>query len=226
MKHSTLISAISAFFIFATSLPSFAGEIIASEVTNSGCKKDYVAPATRADDDSSSWSISYENGKLTMTWNDFVANCCTKEFGSSIVLKDNKIIFNAWEIGDEMCDCICPFDITATYENIAPGHYQILFGNEAVGEVDIEEGFHQSFISDKAGINEVSTDDASLSFSNGIVTARCNERFIIDIFNASGIKIHSLEEENEAEISSFADGISYVRLTSKNGKVCMLSIAR
>lgn len=227
MKTSTILSA-AAVLMFAM-IPATAGAetINASELTRSDCKgHDYPSDEgqTRADEDSKiSWSLSYDNGVLTLTWYDFIANCCPDGFESNIDVEDGKILFNVREIGSGMCDCYCPFDITSTYEGVAPGHYELYFGEEMVGEADIKDGFRKEY-SGLSQITRVNNDDSSLLFEDGKVMARCPGKFRVDVYSVSGTRIYTLEGTDYLEIGTRSGGVSLVRLTTANGIISTIKV--
>lgn len=230
MRKTLLFSAVAMVLSVMSPALAKAETIQASEVTNSGCKGSgyFLADSkTRAEGDSDvSWSLSYENGVLTLTWHNFVANCCPNGFISNIEVEDGTIVFDVREDGDGMCDCICLFDITSTYHNVTPGHYKLYFGDEMVGEVDIDEGFRQDFKQVGANVSEVNGGNSSLVFENGKVIARSPGKFRIDVYNVSGTRMSTLEGSDLMEISTLSGGVSVVRLTTEDGRTVTVSVAR
>ena len=226
MKTSTILSAVAVLMFTMTPAIAGAETINASELTRSDCKGHDSAPAhkTRADEDSKiSWSLSYDNGLLTLTWYDFIANCCPDGFESNIDVEDGKILFNVREIGSGMCDCYCPFDITSTYEGVAPGHYELYFDGEMVGEADIKDGFRRDY-SGLSQVTNVTNDDSSLLFEDGKVMARCPGKFRVDVYSVSGTRIYTLEGTDYLEIGTQSGGISLVRLTTANGIISTIKV--
>lgn len=226
MKTSTILSAVAILMFAMTPAMAGAETINASELTRSDCKGHDQAPAdkTRADEVSSiSWSLSYDNGLLTLTWYDFIANCCPDGFESNIDVEEGKILFNVREIGSGMCDCYCPFDITSTYEGVAPGHYELYFDGEMVGEADIKDGFRRDY-SGLSQVTNVTNDDSSLLFEDGKVMARCPGKFRVDVYSVSGSRIYTLEGTDYLEIGTQSGGISLVRLTTANGIVSTIKV--
>ena len=226
MKTSTILSAVAILMFAMTPAMAGAETINASELTRSDCKGHDQAPAdkTRADEVSSIfWSLSYDNGLLTLTWYDFIANCCPDGFESNIDVEDGKILFNVREIGSGMCDCYCPFDITSTYEGVAPGHYELYFGEEMVGEADIKDGFRRDY-SGLSQVTNVTNDDSSLLFEDGKVMARCPGKFRVDVYSVSGSRIYTLEGTDYLEIGTQSGGVSLVRLTTANGIISTIKV--
>lgn len=231
MKTCTIL--LSAFMMLVIAMSPAMAEaetIQASEVINSSCKGFDGASAskTRAaeEDGAISWSLSYENGLLTLTWYDFVANCCPDGFGSKIEVEDGKIIFSVWEEGSGLCDCVCPFDITSTYENVAPGHYKLYFGDEMVGEADIDDGFRQNYSTSGASVKSINGEGSSLVLKDGKVIARCPGKFRVDVYNISGARMCTLEGTDFMEISTRSGSVSLLRLTTEYGEVSNITIAR
>ena len=122
-----------------------------------------------------------------------------------------------------MCDCYCPFDITSTYEGVAPGHYELYFDGEMVGEADIKDGFRKDY-SGLSQVMNVTNDDSSLLFEDGKVMARCPGKFRVDVYSVSGTRIYTLEGTDYLEIGTRSGGISLVRLTTANGIISTIKV--
>lgn len=228
------VLAAAAFGLSATS--AFAEVLKPTELTNTDCKNRYEAPAiqTRSDydddyfeeddDPESSWTVSYKDGRLTVIWHDMIANCCPEGFESNINLEGNTIIFDAHET-EGWCDCLCPYDITTTYEGVAPGHYTISFRQYSyeymTAEVDLSEGSLKLINRTETSVKEVADGNFALDVEGSTVKARCEGDFRIDVFGASGMKVYSAQGSDNSELSlaGLASGVYYVRLTSAKGGV-------
>lgn len=65
-----------------------------------------------------------ENGTAFIVSVNRVFNCCSAQ-GSSVRVSGDTIFVNSYEIfmSEEMCDCVCPYDISTTIENLKPKKY-------------------------------------------------------------------------------------------------------
>ncbi|MBO4964941.1 MAG: T9SS type A sorting domain-containing protein [Muribaculaceae bacterium] len=177
-----------------------------------------------------SWDIQYADGKLSITWNDFEANCCIDGFTRSIELEGDTIIFNLTEIGG-YCSCICTYDVSSVFEGIAKGKYKLVFKQYsyivAQTEVDLDEGYEVSF-EKPLSVNEVSSDNSSLMLDGEIVKASSVGKFRLEVFNSAGSLEYSLDCEDYAELglSGLSSGVHIVRLVSASGAPISLRIIR
>lgn len=127
----------------------------AEDVIASGCKTHYDAPAETAvngrfsDTTSTYCKVSYQDETLTVTWYDFYANCCPEGFKSFIKTYDDhpEDLLISLREEEGMCDCICPYDITAVFAGIKPGSYYLNI--DIMGEcyltdyVELKDGFEE-----------------------------------------------------------------------------------
>lgn len=232
MKKSLLSFGLASLAILLSSSYAFGTEINPSEISTSGCKGNGM-PATRSSDlyDVLSWNVSYKDGKLTIEAESFLAICCPDGFGSKIDLGEGKAAFTVWEIGGS-CDCYCPYDLTSIFEGVPTGKCELTLGNlyrESITvNVDLQEGFSQTFRIKETAIEAVSVSDGSLSFANGVVKAVSPGKFRLDVFGTNGEKEYSLEGADEVELSlgSLPHGVHFVRLTHAEGKISTLRISR
>ena len=80
-----------------------------------------------------------ENGTAFIVSVNRVFNCCSEQ-GSSVRVSGDTIFVNSYEIfmSEEMCDCVCPYDISTTIENLKPKKYIfIVDGTEF--KIDLEK---------------------------------------------------------------------------------------
>ena len=78
-----------------------------------------------ARNDSSSNDVNVRGETMTLTWSNIVLNCCLGPW------------WNSWLDGDtfhvtmsdtgEPCDCLCPFNLSATFGPFSPGTYTLNF---------------------------------------------------------------------------------------------------
>ena len=200
MKTGTFLSAVAALMFVMTPAMAGAETIPATEVTASDCKGNRVAPAEKtraAEEGDISWSLSYADGVLTLTWHNLLATCCPQGFISNIEVEGGKIFY-----------------------------YELYFRGELVGEADIEEGFSGEFRQSESSVRSVTDGDSSLTLHDGKVIARSPGKFKVDVYNVTGTRIYTLEATDLLEISTLSGGISLIRLTTREGKVSTLSVIR
>lgn len=212
------ILAAAAFAIPATS--AFAEVLKPVDLSNTDCKNREGAPAIQTRSYSypdSSWTVSYKDGRLTIVWHDMIANCCPEGFESSITLEGNTLVFEAHE-NEGWCNCICPYDISATYEGVAPGHYTISFQQYSyesmTAEVDLYEGSMKLINKAETSVNSIANDEFALDVEGSTVKIRCEGDYRLEVFGASGMKVYSAQGKDNTELSlaGLASGVYYVRL--------------
>ncbi|MBD5356242.1 MAG: T9SS type A sorting domain-containing protein [Bacteroides sp.] len=207
----------------ATSLPLSANtenRISPLSTTDSGCHSN-----TRSDDpysedyDADAWDIDYTEGILSVTWVNFIANCCPEGFNSWFELEDeNHLIYNL-KGNEEFCDCLCVFDVTSTFGEIAPGHYTITFRSYFdifTAEVDIEEGNKIHLEKAPAGIHSLSAYDDMINLSaDGVLHVLTQGKATVEIYAASGALRTRINVTDAADINitSLDKGIYIAKLT-------------
>lgn len=239
MKHTVLIITATLLVVLGYLTPAKAEELSPIEITNSICKKNYYGKAafTRTEEfeDGPSWVVEYKNGKLILTWNDFWANCAPERFESVLVIDGNKLTFSVDEVlGETAATCVCPYDVTSTFDSIEPGTYLLEFkGNMSVKsccvEVDLTEGYNNSFtFGELASVDETIDSDTSLYVSNNTAMARYAGKFSLEVLDTSGIMEYSLEAVDRAELSldGLRRGIYILRLTPAYGQILSMPIVR
>lgn len=193
-----------------------------TSIENSDCL------GTRSDDpysddyDANKWGITYNNGILTVTWMNLVANCCPNGFNTWFERGGNNLIFNAQE-NDAFCDCICTFDVTSTFGQIEPGHYTITFcnyGHEVfTAEIDIEEGADISLSKKPSGIRAISPANEMVSLSaDGVLHIASEGKVTVEIFDASGATHARINADSNADIDikSLPKGIYLAKAKAGN----------
>lgn len=188
--------------------------------TDSGCHN-----GTRSDDpysedyDADAWDIDYTDGILSVTWANFVANCCPEGFNSWFELEDgNRLIYNLTET-DGMCDCLCIFDVTSTFGEIDPGHYTIIFRSYFdvfSAEVDIEEGSKIHLEKAPTGIHSITAPDNFMNLTaDGVLHITASGNLTVEIYAASGAirtRINATDT-TDIDITSLDKGIYIAKLT-------------
>ncbi len=232
MNKTLLIASIS--MVAATICTSLtnAETIVPSEISNSGCTRAVTTSIYDDEDTGFLWSYSYSDSKLTLVWYNLETNCCPQGFGSQIDKEYSNLKFSVWPIlGEELCDCLCTFNITSTYEGIEPGHYTISFVayNQAIHtvEIDLYEGAQQE-ISMPSGIRELSSDNEILSITkDGLLKVDVEESAIVEIYDLAGQRCAKLNIPGSTEISlnSLSSGV-YIAKVKFNSRTVSLRFLR
>lgn len=208
-----------------TSMPfgAMASEHISPvSVENSDCLGTRSDNIYTGDEDVNKWEITYNDGILTVTWMNFVANCCSEGFKTWFERDGDKLIFNAEE-NEALCNCICNFDVTSTFGQIEPGHYTITFcnyGHEVfTAEIDIEEGADISLSKKPSGIRAISPANEMVSLSaDGVLHIASEGKVTVEIFDASGATHARINADSNADIDikSLPKGIYLAKAKAGN----------
>ncbi len=222
MKKILLTIAMAILGIVSLPLSVFAGSRISPlSTTDSGCHNETRSDDPYAEDyDADAWDIDYTDGILSVTWLNFVTNCCPDGFSSWFELEDeNQLIYNL-SGNDELCYCVCSFDVTSAFGDIKPGHYTITFRSYSdvfTAEVDIEEGSKIHLEKAPAGIRALSVANDVLSLSNeGVLHISAKGASSVEIYTASGVlrtRMH-VADETDIDINSLDRGIYIAKVTS------------
>lgn len=191
--------------------------------TDSGCHR-----GTRSDDpdssdyDADAWDMDYTDGILSVTWLNFVANCCPEGFTGWFELEDgNRLIYNLRE-NEDLCDCMCVFDVTSTFGEIEPGHYTITFRRYVdffTAEVDIEEGSRYHFEKAPAGIHSLGASDDLMGLTaDGVLHIAARGEATVDIYTASGAIRTRINTTGatDIDITSLDKGIYIAKMTTSD----------
>lgn len=194
--------------------------IMPSEQQSSDCKS-----GTRSDDyqeeDPLSWVMEYSNGRLSITWVNYEANCCLEEEIRSWMEREdgNRLVFNvASDAG--MCDCLCKYDVSSSYDGIEPGHYTVVFReyeDYLTVEVDIEEGGRIVLNRAPSAIETVAAEGRQMTVSpDGLLKVEAVDAFSVEIFNAKGVSQATVNGKGSSEISlaSLPKGVYIARMKS------------
>lgn len=182
------------------------------------------------------WDIEYNEGVLSLTWNNIDANCCPEGFASRYEIDDDNIIFYLDELfGEYACTCSCHFDITTTFDAIAPGHYTVtFFGSEVTEEIDLSEGFECTIKNEEAAVTCIDktefmhitsdgtlhiTTDGKYTGTDGKYTGTDSE-YTLEIYDASGIRFADIRGEGPAcyHVNTLPTGIYTAVLTTSGTK--------
>lgn len=229
--------------MLALAFGSMYGEILTPvSIDNSGClgtrSNDFYSDDDIDDEiNENKWNLQYKDGLLTVVWQNFVANCCPDGFTTWIELADNSnIVFYAKE-NNSLCDCICSFDVTSSYENVKPGHYSISFRNASysdaglevfAAEVDITEGCDIILTKAPSGVHAISTDTPVVTVSpEGLIHIASSEAASLEIYDAGGTLCTRLNAtpNSDIDITNLRKGVYIAKITIA-GKVSTLRFAR
>ena len=206
MKKTVLLLGLTALLLSVVPVQSFAEVVQPSDVDASQCKGSGLQSAEDFYDGekSQSWLVSYNNGVLSITWLNLLGNCCPEGFQSQLFKEGDRLVFDAYDVtGPVSCDCLCLFDVGASFGGIEPGHYTLEFKDEMTVEVDLEEVDH------------------------GLVKAFCPGKFRIEVFDVAGVKVFSFDDSDSSELSlgHLPGKLCFIRMTSYAGKALTLKVA-
>lgn len=188
------------------------------------------------DEDTYQWGIQYNDGLLTIIWHGFIANCCPEGFTTWIDMEedDSRIVFNA-RGNDDLCMCVCEYDVTSLYENVKPGHYTISFcyaldpGNEVFSaEIDITEGCDIILTKAPSGVQTISNDSSDITVSpEGTLHIDSRENATLEIYDSAGTLRTRLQAEpySDIDITSLSKGVYIAKITIA-GKTSTLRFVR
>lgn len=190
----------------------------ATTVKDYGCGGHRQESASRAyyEDSEMSWEIEYNDGILSVTWLNFITNCCPEEIRSWFVREDNDIVLHLAETFG-WCNCICSYDVTSTFGEIEPGHYTISFyGTDVTREIDIEEGCAIVIKAPGACINNLAITELMHITPDSILHIDTSGTFTVEIYDDAGILRARLDSEGACEIdlTVLSKGIYTARLSS------------
>jgi len=75
--------------------------------------------------DSSSIEMNVIDGMMTLSWFDIILNCCLDPWWNGWL--DGDTFYVTMSDTGEPCDCICPFNLSATFGPFTPGTYTLNF---------------------------------------------------------------------------------------------------
>lgn len=173
-------------------------------VEDSGCLNTRSDNPYSTDYDADSWSITYVNGILTVTWENFVANCCPYGFTTWFERDGNNLVFNAQE-NSALCECICTFNVTSTFGQIEPGHYTITFRRYGEyifsGAIDIKEGSAISWAPAQSGIRTVGPANDLIKLTPaGMLHVSTDKEVTVEIYDAAGMIRFRMDSDSSSDI--------------------------
>lgn len=225
MKKFLLIAcATISFGMVSPTYASQESQIDPLETIQSNCLGNTRAEAEDSEDESApTWSISYTNGILSVTWYKIYANCCNEGFKTWIERDDNNLTFNILELGEDDCDCMCTYNVTSTFGEIEPGSYTLTFGAWSGAfstQIDIKEGTDVNISYSPSGVRQLSDADRMSLHSDGTLHITSNDAFTLEIFDASGMMRSRVDSygTQDINIKSLPQGIYTARLSTKESK--------
>lgn len=217
MKKSILLACVGCMVAATPSVMNAEAVYDAASITDYGCGMHRQPASTRSsDDEEESWQIEYSDGVLSITWIGYIADCCHEEYQSRLEIEGNNIVYYLTN-EDGMCDCICSYDVTATFSGIEPGQYILsIFGTDVTAEVTIEEDCNVSIKHSQSGIQRVAGDNLMTISADGILHVAIDGAFTVDIYDASGLRCGRIDSTGTSEfnLKSLPQGIYTARLSS------------
>lgn len=203
------------------------GEIIEPKSANiSDCK------GTRSEEpdhnEQTLWGYAqYSDGILTVTWLDYDMECCPE---LHVVLRKespNVLVFDT-EGSMGHCDCLCSYDITGSFEGIAPGHYvlKLAYGDYdfLTQEIDVEEGCDISLKKAPLAVGTIEFgNDAIRLASDGILHIGTEGKALVEIYDAAGrirARINVTANE-EIDVNTLPKGLYVAKVTAKDKTVSL-----
>lgn len=200
-------------------------------VEDSGCLNTRSDNPYSPDYDADSWSITYVNGILAVTWENFVANCCPYGFTTWFERDGSNLVFNVQE-NNYLCECICAFNVTSTFGTIEPGHYTITFRRygESVfsAAVDLKEGSDISLAPTQSGIRTVGPANDLITLTpEGMLHVSADKEVTVEIYDAAGMIRFRMDSDSSSDIDikSLPKGI-YIAKASDGVVSATLRFAR
>ena len=163
--------------------------------------------------------VQYSDGILTVTWLDYFMECCPELHLSLRKESPNVLIFDTYG-STGLCDCLCTYDITGSFEDITPGHYvlKLAYGDNdfLTQEIDVEEGCNISLMKAPSGIQTVeSGNDVTTLSANGILHIETTGKTLVEIYDTSG-NIRSrinVTANGDIDINTLPKGLYVAKVT-------------
>ncbi|MDE5870047.1 MAG: T9SS type A sorting domain-containing protein [Muribaculaceae bacterium] len=174
----------------------------------SACKYGNYTHSRSESDNQYRTKINYNEGTLTLTVYNVIANCAASVTSECRKISSNELHFVVIEeVGDLVASCICEYDVECKYEGIAPGYYDIYVENEygyvlAQTSATIESDCELLF-SKPSGVEETQLSKSGMiKFSASKVLSICAEGVTtLETYDAQGSLILKMEVEGNREIS-------------------------
>jgi hypothetical protein len=106
-------------------LSSNKGEAQLVSYSNSDCLEGVSTTPFLAMGDSAEVEVTVEGLKITVIHSNAIFNCCIDSIRVEFAQEDSLLKLTEIPLGEDLCDCICPFEVSATIEVPSPGIYII-----------------------------------------------------------------------------------------------------
>lgn len=174
------------------------------------------------DNENLSATVSYNDGKLTLSVYDYMDNCCGW-FTTSAETEGNDIHFRLVDTSDMPCDCICPFDIVSVYDGILEGTYNVYFesypGYPLLSkQITITNGCLRTLSGNELTYVSSLRDDYGLEYrTDNVLEVNFDGKTQIEIFDAEGRLTAGMTLISPCEVSldTLAPGVYIIR--AQNG---------
>lgn len=217
--------------IFAIGLPfSSFGEVIEpKEAQISDCKG--TRSETPAEEQTHWGTVRYSDGILTVTWLDYYMECCPELHLSLRKESPNVLVFDTYG-STGLCDCLCTYDVTGSFDGIAPGNYvlKLSYGDYdfLIQEISVDEGCDIPLMKAPLGIRAIEYNNNIVSLTQeGIIHVESIGNAYVEIYDASGsIKARmNVSPKADIDINSLPQGL-YVAKVTADGKTYSLRFIR
>lgn len=216
------IFAFGAALLLAPAALTFAEVVEPSDYDSSDCKRDYVASSRSYFDEEENWKLSYADGKLSVDWINLEANCCPEEAMRIVAVAQSEDTVRFYvETGLGMCDCICIYDVTSTFDGFEPGIYTFQFGywtGSPAFEVELKEGLETTFKAPSAAIKVVEDDSDLMAVTHkGLLTVKGKgEEYVVEIIDMAGIiqTRYAAKGDSEFDLSALERGVYIACMTA------------
>lgn len=85
-----------------------------------------AAPAAGQGQCEDAFGVTIEPGTLSLRHTGAEYNCCFDEVRYTVEQTAAQILVSETEIAGEPCDCICCYELSAAFEDLAPGTYELV----------------------------------------------------------------------------------------------------
>ena len=204
MKRLLPLAFMASIMTLAPTVTVSAERIDPTSVEDSGCLNTRSNDPYAPDYDADSWSMTYIDGILTVTWENFIANCCPDGFLTWVERDGSNLVFNA-AADDGRCDCMCPFNVTSTFGTIEPGHYTITFrqyGKDVfTAEIDLKEGTDITLAPGQSGIRTISPANDMITLTpEGMLHVTADKEVTVEIYDATGMIRFRMDSDSNSDI--------------------------
>lgn len=172
------------------------------------------------------YRLEYNDGLLTVSWYNYVENCVFPLEAITMEQKGDMLIFGVdinWD--GPLADCLCVYDLKATFSGVKPGRYKVSF-DYGWTYTEVEIGMLEDVPSDSIvyeknmiatgvrGIDGVS--ECRLEKVGNSLTVVSDTKAEVEIYDANGLKMAgvSVEPGDTIDLSTLPKGIYTARITN------------